>query len=81
MCGISTHKSTTTMKVAEFKGGILRFEQQIHASLDNSGWLTYGIDPTEEVVEDVIAAAKEFPVGTVVEYRDGQFAARQVVES
>ena len=78
MCGVSSHKSTTTMKVAEFTGGIFLFEQKVRASLDKSGWLTRGSDPTEEIVEDIIAAAEKLPIGAVVEYRDGVFTKRLV---
>ena len=54
------------------------FEQKVRASLDKSGWLTRGSDPTEEIVEDIIAAAEKLPIGAVVEYRDGVFTKRLV---
>lgn len=79
--GINCLKSTTTMKVASFDGGIADLAKLIEGSLTKGGWR----EPRKEMLDPEILGqasriaekASKFPVGTIVEYRDEVFAARQ----
>jgi len=77
--GIKCLKSTTTMKVALFDGSIADLAEVILKSLKQGGWiqeswqkfLEEGIARASKIVQE----ASKFPIGAIVEYRDG-FAAR-----
>lgn len=79
--GIECLKSTTTMKVTEFNGSIEGLGKLIKKSQQDGGWLQ---EPWQKLLEGGISHATEiakqaskFPVGTVVEYRNGVFSARK----
>lgn len=74
LCGVRSSTGTTTMKVALLEGGRAELEQAIRFSLRSGGWPQAGI---EKIVAKIITAASQFPVGTVVEWRDDTFAARK----
>jgi hypothetical protein len=81
MSGIECHKATTTMKVTEFDGSIEDLGKLIKKSQQDGGWLQ---EPWQRLLEggishasEITRQASEFPVGAVVEYRDGDFAARK----
>jgi len=77
LCGVRSSTGTTTMKVALLNGGRPALEQAIRSSLRNGGWPQIGIEKT---VAKIITAASQFPIGTVVEWRDGTFTARESEE-
>jgi hypothetical protein len=62
------------MKVALLEGGRLTLEQAIRSSLRRGGCPQIGIEKT---VAKIITAASQFPVGTVVEWRDDTFTVRE----
>jgi hypothetical protein len=74
LCGVRSSTGTTTMKVALLEGGRTALEQAIRSSLRSGGWPQVGIEKT---VAKIITAASQFPVGTVVEWRDDTFTARK----
>lgn len=78
MCGILAHGATTTMKVADLEGNVLTLRRIIRASLVNAGWPVDDSDASS-IASELLSEAQQFPTGTVVEYRDGKFAARNVV--
>lgn len=72
LCGVLSSTGTTTMKVALLDGGRSALEQALRASLQDGGWSQVGI---EKAVAKIITAASQFPIGTVVEWRDDIFTA------
>jgi|SRR5947209_2067838 len=81
LCGLQSHKATTTMKIIEFDGNIEDLGKMIRKSQKDGGWLQ---DPWQELLEhgldhasEITEQASKFPVGTVVEYRDGVFVSRK----
>ena len=73
LSGVDSSSATTTMKVAVLEGGRSALEQAIRTSLTRGRWPPVGL---RSAVDQLIAAAAQFPVGTVVEWRDGTFRAR-----
>ncbi len=74
LCGVRSSTGTTTMKVTLLDGGRPALEQALRTSLKNGGWPLVGIKKT---VAKIITAASQFPIGTVVEWRDDTFTARE----
>ena len=73
---------TTTMQVADYIGGRQALvEIAVLTSLDHDGWgdamsRSALVSKGQEYAQSLIAAAADYPVGTVLEWRDGMFAAR-----
>ena len=74
LCGVYSSTGTTTMKVALLEGGRPALEQAIRSSLWRGGWPQVGV---EKRVAKIITAASQFPIGTVVEWRDDLFTVRK----
>ena len=74
LCGVYSSTGTTTMEVALLEGGRPALEQAIRSSLRRGGWPQVGIEKT---IAKIITAASQFPIGTIVEWRDDIFTARK----
>lgn len=80
LSGIKCHKATTTMKVVKFDGGLEDLGKLIKKSQEDGGWLQ---EPWQKLLEGgmshafkIVQEASKFPIGTIVEYRDMTFTAR-----
>lgn len=81
MCGIETHKPTTTMKVVPFTSSRAHLEYLVRTALREAGWDTIvRSDLATDYAARIIHESNMFEPGTVVEYRDGAFSARKSEE-
>ena len=69
---------TTTMKVIIFEGSADSLDEMIKDFLRDEGWVrpAYVQNIDNNYAARLSQEAAKFPVGTVVEYRDGVFSAR-----
>lgn len=80
MGGMTSHKSTTTFKVANVKLDEEGYVKLLMKSLDEGGWLQCGI--TEEMAREeaktLLRLAKSFRPGVVLEKRGPEIQVRKV---
>lgn len=75
MAGVTSLKSTTTMKVVEVPS-VANLAEVIERSLEAGGW-NVGSQYAMETARKIAESASQFPVGTIVELRGDTFQARQ----
>jgi hypothetical protein len=74
MSGVSTHKSTTTVKVVNKHITTTGLAKALAAGLVNAGWYPShkaALPHAAERAKELAEIAKAFPVGTVLERREG----------
>lgn len=84
LCGVKSHTATTTAQVVDI-GNHNALVDAIYTGLITGGWGTYSskTDLLAEAIETaayLLAEAEEFSLGTIVEYREGQFNSRPSIE-
>ncbi len=79
MSGINTQKATTTMRVDTFDGNLFELDRMIAEAMRKAGWLKGRLGESyESRAYKISCEAAKFPVGTVVEYREGRFNKREL---
>jgi hypothetical protein len=77
MCGIFSHKATTTVEVSTVadmtKSELVR---QYFESYKDSGF-TIQMTEVEKEIDEILRIAEEFGAGTVLEFRAGTFMERK----
>jgi hypothetical protein len=77
MAGASSSKATTTFRVACVDMTHEEYRDAIRSSLERGGWIAVGEDSSEpeaealveDMVQELLATAREFPVGAILEKR------------
>jgi len=81
MGGVKSHVGTTTFTVAKMKMTKEEHFRMIRTSLEEGGWLKYGIF-THEVIrqesEELLRLAKAFLPGEILEKRGSKIQVREV---
>ena len=86
MCGVTTQKATTTMKVIDSSLTQNDVEQAVYDSLKGGGWLT-GMTETKakkwakDDTQELLRIANVFRVGDIVEKRGNKFQTRNPIIS
>jgi hypothetical protein len=79
MCGLETHKATTTMKVEEREMTAEEFENAVYDSLKSAGWVRdedEGREWAKEEADELQRLADFFRVGDILEKRGNKFKVR-----
>lgn len=70
LAGFTTHKASTTFRVADVAIDETQLHRIVKDGLTAAGW-NPSTRTVESVAADLLVLAEDWPVGTVVEYRDG----------
>ena len=92
MVGASSSRATTTFRVALVDMTLDQYRQAIRASMERSGWISRAVDINErdeqetralldDMIDELLETAREFPVGAILEKRGDVIQVRAIQQA